>query len=82
MGANARSTVGTATDANAMLRILFSRHRPAARRVSAGVLLQRRRPSQARARVTFEKGGEKVKERAAFELHRRHVPRMRGPAAR
>src|SRR5688572_15268465 len=25
MGANARSTVGTATDANAMLRILFSR---------------------------------------------------------
>ncbi|MCW2674039.1 MAG: uvrA2, partial [Frankiales bacterium] len=26
MGADARSTVGTATDANAMLRILFSRH--------------------------------------------------------
>ena len=26
MGANARSTVGTATDVNAMLRILFSRH--------------------------------------------------------
>jgi excinuclease UvrABC ATPase subunit len=25
MGADARSTVGTATDANAMLRILFSR---------------------------------------------------------
>ena len=25
MGANSRSTVGTATDANAMLRILFSR---------------------------------------------------------
>ena len=25
MGANTRSTVGTATDANAMLRILFSR---------------------------------------------------------
>ena len=25
MGANARSTVGTATDANALLRILFSR---------------------------------------------------------
>ena len=25
MGANPRSTVGTATDANAMLRILFSR---------------------------------------------------------
>jgi excinuclease UvrABC ATPase subunit len=27
MGANARSTVGTATDANAMLRVLFSRLR-------------------------------------------------------
>src|SRR5829696_9037342 len=26
MGANSRSTVGTATDANAMLRIVFSRH--------------------------------------------------------
>jgi excinuclease UvrABC ATPase subunit len=25
MGANSRSTVGTATDANAMLRVLFSR---------------------------------------------------------
>ena len=42
MGADPRSTVGTATDANAMLRILFSRLGPAAHRVGAGVLVQRR----------------------------------------
>ena len=42
MGANPRSTVGTATDANAMLRILFSRLGAAAHRLAAGVLVQRR----------------------------------------
>ena len=42
MGADPRSTVGTATDANAMLRILFSRLGQAAHRLAAGVLLQRR----------------------------------------
>ena len=42
MGANVRSTVGTATDANAMLRILFSRLGQAAHRLVAGVLVQRR----------------------------------------
>ena len=41
MGANPRSTVGTATDANAMLRILFSRLGHAAHRPAHGVLLQR-----------------------------------------
>ena len=42
MGADPRSTVGTATDANAMLRILFSRLGTAAHRLAPGVLLQRR----------------------------------------
>ena len=42
MGADPRSTVGTATDANAMLRILFSRLGQAAHRLAAGVLVQRR----------------------------------------
>ena len=42
MGADARSTVGTATDANAMLRILFSRLGQAAHRLAQRVLLQRR----------------------------------------
>ena len=41
MGANARSTVGTATDANAMLRILFSRLGQAAHRLAQRVLVQR-----------------------------------------
>ena len=40
LGANSRSTVGTVTDANAMLRILFSRARSAAHRLAAGVLVQ------------------------------------------
>ena len=42
MGANPRSTVGTATDAHAMLRIIFSRLGYAAHRLAPGVLLQRR----------------------------------------
>ena len=50
MGANPRSTVGTATDANAMLRILFSRLGSAAHRLAPGVLVQRRRRSAARVR--------------------------------
>ena len=41
MGANPRSTVGTATDANAMLRILFSRLGQAAHRLAQRVLVQR-----------------------------------------
>jgi excinuclease UvrABC ATPase subunit len=41
MGANSRSTVGTVTDANAMLRVLFSRLRYAAHRTGHGVLVQR-----------------------------------------
>ena len=42
MGSNPRSTVGTATDANAMLRILFSRLGQAAHRRAQRVCLQRR----------------------------------------
>jgi excinuclease UvrABC ATPase subunit len=41
MGADTRSTVGIATDANAMLRILFSRLRQAAHRLAQRVRLQR-----------------------------------------
>ncbi len=41
MGANPRSTVGTATDADAMLRILFSRLGAAAHRLAHRILLQR-----------------------------------------
>ena len=41
MGANPRSTVGTATDANAMLRILFSRLGQPAHRLAQRLLVQR-----------------------------------------
>ena len=41
MGGDVRSTVGTATDANAMLRILFSRLGQAAHRLAQRVLVQR-----------------------------------------
>ena len=63
MGANVRSTVGTVTDANAMLRVVFSRLGRAAHRRAPGVLVQRpvghaaaarSRSSAARARPRAE----------------------------
>ncbi|MEU1971919.1 excinuclease ABC subunit UvrA [Microbacterium sp. NPDC019599] len=67
MGANARSTVGTATDAHAMLRLLFSRigqpHVGSPQAFSFNI------PSVSGAgAVTFEKGGKTVKERRSFEI--------------
>ena len=67
MGANPRSTVGTVTDANAMLRIVFSRlaqpHIGSPQAYSFNV------PSVSGAgAVTMEKGGKKVKERRSFSI--------------
>lgn len=67
MGANARSTVGTATDAHAMLRMLFSRigqpHVGSPQAFSFNI------PSvKGAGAVTFERGGQKVKERRSFEI--------------
>ncbi|MDE0545142.1 excinuclease ABC subunit UvrA [Microbacterium sp. C7(2022)] len=67
MGANSRSTVGTATDAHAMLRVLFSRlgqpHVGSPQAFSFNV------PSvKGAGAVTMEKGGEKIKERRSFEI--------------
>jgi excinuclease ABC A subunit len=65
MGANVRSTVGTATDANAMLRILFSRlgkphiGSPQAFSFNTATI------SGAGA-VTFEKGGKTTREKRSF----------------
>ena len=78
MGADPRSTVGTATDANAMLRILFSRLGQAAHRLAPGVLLQRRldqrrRRGHDRARRPHDEGA------AQLQHPRRHVPALRGP---
>ncbi|GAA1185683.1 excinuclease ABC subunit UvrA [Nesterenkonia xinjiangensis] len=67
MGANPRSTVGTATDANTMLRILFSRlgepHIGSPQAFSFNVA-----SISGAGAVTFEKDGKKVKERRDFTI--------------
>ena len=77
MGANARSTVGTATDANAMLRILFSRlgqpHIGSPQAFSFNVAsVQRSRRDHRRARAGTDARS------AQLHHHRRHVPALRG----
>ena len=67
MGADPRSTVGTATDVNAMLRILFSRlgkpHVGSPKAFSFNI------PSLSGAgAVTLERGGKTVKERREFSI--------------
>ena len=81
MGADPRSTVGTATDANAMLRILFSRlgkpHIGSPQRVLVQRPLgQRERRDHGRARR-----GKTVTE-GELHPHRRHVPALRGHGQR
>jgi excinuclease UvrABC ATPase subunit len=77
MGADPRSTVGTATDANAMLRILFSRlgqphiGSPQAFSFNVGSI------SGAGA-VTLERGGKTVKERRSFSITGGMCPRCEG----
>ena len=77
MGADPRSTVGTATDANAMLRILFSRlgQPPAGppKAFSFNV------PSVSGAgAVTLQRGGKTVKERRSFSVTGGMCPRCEG----
>ncbi|MDV7175827.1 excinuclease ABC subunit UvrA [Gordonia amicalis] len=77
MGANVRSTVGTATDANAMLRILFSRlgtpHIGSPQAFSFNVA-----SISGAGAVTVEKGGQKVKERRSFSITGGMCPRCEG----
>lgn len=77
MGADPRSTVGTATDANAMLRVLFSRlgtpHIGSPKAFSFNV------PSISGAgAVTVERGGRTVKERRSFSITGGMCPRCEG----
>ncbi|SOB85771.1 ATP-binding cassette domain-containing protein [Streptomyces sp. 1331.2] len=77
MGADPRSTVGTATDANAMLRILFSRlgtpHIGSPKAFSFNV------PSISGAgAVTVERAGRTVKERRSFSITGGMCPRCEG----
>ncbi|NKG20188.1 ATP-binding cassette domain-containing protein [Paeniglutamicibacter terrestris] len=77
LGANPRSTVGTVTDANAMLRIVFSRlaepHIGSPQAYSFNV------PSVSGAgAVTIEKGGKKIKERRSFSITGGMCPECEG----
>ncbi|GHE48331.1 ABC transporter [Streptomyces griseoaurantiacus] len=77
MGADPRSTVGTATDANAMLRILFSRlarpHIGSPKAYSFNVA-----SISGAGAVTVERGGQKVKERRSFSITGGMCPRCEG----
>jgi excinuclease UvrABC ATPase subunit len=77
MGANSRSTVGTATDANAMLRILFSRlgtpHIGSPQAFSFNVA-----SVSGTGAVTIQKGGTQVKERRSFSVLGGQCPRCEG----
>ncbi|RZT88571.1 excinuclease UvrABC ATPase subunit [Pseudonocardia sediminis] len=80
MGADPRSTVGTATDANAMLRILFSRlgepHIGSPQAFSFNVA-----SISGAGAVTLEKGGKTVKEKRTFSITGGMCPRCEGRGA-
>jgi excinuclease UvrABC ATPase subunit len=77
MGSDPRSTVGTATDANAMLRILFSRlgkpHIGSPQAFSFNVA-----SISGAGAVTLEKGGRTTKERRSFSILGGMCPRCEG----
>ncbi|MFF0790896.1 ATP-binding cassette domain-containing protein [Streptomyces spiralis] len=77
MGADPRSTVGTATDANAMLRILFSRlgkpHIGSPKAYSFNVA-----SISGAGAVTVERGGQQMKERRSFSITGGMCPRCEG----
>ncbi|WP_286928806.1 MULTISPECIES: excinuclease ABC subunit UvrA [Aeromicrobium] len=80
MGSDPRSTVGTATDANAMLRILFSRlgepHVGSPQAFSFNVA-----SVSGAGAVSFETGGRTVKERREFSITGGMCPRCEGRGA-
>ena len=77
MGADPRSTVGTATDANALLRILFSRlgqpHIGSPHAFSFNVA-----SISGAGAVTLERAGRTVKERRSFSITGGMCPRCEG----
>ncbi|MGI9007258.1 MAG: ATP-binding cassette domain-containing protein [Streptosporangiaceae bacterium] len=77
MGADPRSTVGTATDANAMLRILFSRLGQPSIGSPQAFSFNVASISGAGA-VAFERGGKTVKERRSFSITGGMCPRCEG----
>ncbi|MEV4511027.1 excinuclease ABC subunit UvrA [Dactylosporangium sp. NPDC049525] len=77
MGADPRSTVGTATDANAMLRILFSRlgqpHIGSPQAFSFNVA-----SISGAGAVTVKRAGQTIKERRSFSITGGMCPRCEG----
>ena len=77
MGGDPRSTVGTVTDANAMLRILFSRrgqpHIGSPKAFSFNVA-----SISGAGAVAFQRGGKTVKERRSFSITGGMCPRCEG----
>jgi excinuclease UvrABC ATPase subunit len=77
MGSDPRSTVGTATDANAMLRILFSRlgqpHIGSPQAYSFNVA-----SISGSGAVTIERGGTKQREKRSFRITGGMCPRCEG----
>jgi excinuclease UvrABC ATPase subunit len=77
MGGDTRSTVGTATDANAMLRILFSRlgkpHIGSPQAFSFNVA-----SISGAGAVTLQRGGRTVKQRRSFSITGGMCPRCEG----
>ncbi|WP_405761693.1 ATP-binding cassette domain-containing protein [Streptomyces sp. NBC_00045] len=80
MGGDPRSTVGTATDVNAMLRILFSRlgtpHIGSAKAFSFNVA-----SISGAGAVTVRRAGQEVKERRSFSITGGMCPRCEGRGA-
>ena len=80
IGADPRSTVGTATDANAMLRILFRRlgkpHIGSPQAFSFNVA-----SISGAGAVQFDRGGKTVKERRSFSITGGMCPRCEGRGA-
>ncbi|MCC9197262.1 excinuclease ABC subunit UvrA [Arthrobacter sp. zg-Y820] len=77
MGANPRSTVGTATDANAMLRIVFSRLGEP--RIGSPNAYSFNVPSvKASGAITVERGGKTKAEKATFNRLGGMCPRCEG----
>ena len=80
MGTDPRSTVGTATDANAMLRILFSRlgqpHIGSPQAFSFNVA-----SISGSGAVNLERGGKSVRERRSFSITGGMCPRCEGRGA-
>ncbi len=77
LGANSRSTVGTVTDANAMLRIVFSRlGKPF---VGSAKAFAFNVPSvRGSGAITVERGGKKKAERKSFSITGGMCPRCEG----